>query len=47
MSFSGLEADSAPGTRDYVFRADVVDSGDEDADVCEDRWLGRWWAGFR
>ena len=37
MSFSGLESDADTATRDYVFRADVVDSEKGDADACEDQ----------
>ncbi len=37
MSFSGLESDSDTATKDYVFRADVVDSEDGDANGCEDQ----------
>ncbi len=37
MSFSGLESDADTATKDYVFRADVVDSENGDADACEDR----------
>ena len=37
MSFANLEFDSERATRDYVFRADVLDSHNEDADGCEDR----------
>ena len=37
MSFSGLESDSDPATTDYIFRADVKDSENGDADGCEDR----------
>ncbi len=37
MRFSGLESDSDTGTTDYVFRADVVDSENGDADACEER----------
>ena len=36
MSFSGLESDSDTATKDYVFRADVVDSENGDADACEE-----------
>ena len=35
MSFSGLESDADTATKDYVFRADVVDSEKGDADGCE------------
>ena len=37
MTFGGLESDSDTATTDYVFRADVVDSENGDADGCEDR----------
>ena len=39
MSFSGLESDSDSGigTTDYIFRADVKDSANGDADICEDQ----------
>ena len=37
MSFSGLESDADTATKDYVFRADVKDSEDGDADGCEDQ----------
>ncbi len=37
MSFSGLEPDSDTATADHVFRADVVDSHNGDADACENR----------
>ena len=40
MSFGGLESDSDKATRDYIFRADVKDSDNEDADGCEDRKNG-------
>ena len=36
MRFSGLKSDSDTGTRDYVFRADVVDAENGDADACEE-----------
>ncbi len=35
MGFSGLEFDSDRSTIDYIFRADVKDSEDGDADECE------------
>ena len=37
MSFSGLESNADTATKDYVFRADVVDSEDGDANECEDQ----------
>ena len=37
MSFGGLAFDSDKATRDYVFRADVKNSDNRDADGCEDR----------
>ena len=40
MSFGGLAFDSDKATRDYIFRADVKDSDNEDADGCEDRKNG-------
>ena len=40
MSFGGLESDSDKATRDYIFRADVKNSDNEDADGCEDRKNG-------
>ncbi len=40
MSFSNLEADYNPSTSDYIFRADVKDSGGGDADACEDQARG-------
>ena len=40
MSFAGLESDADTGTRDYVFRADVVDAENGEADACEDRANG-------
>ncbi len=40
MSFGGLESDSDTGTTDYVFRADVVDAENGEADACEDRANG-------
>ena len=36
MRFSGLKSDSDTGTTDYVFRADVVDAENGDADACEE-----------
>ena len=41
MSFSDLASDSDTSTTDYVFRADVKDSEDGDADVCEGNGIGR------
>ena len=40
MSFGGLASDSDKATKDYIFRADVLDSDNEDADECEDRKNG-------
>ncbi len=40
MSFGGLESDADTATRDYVFRADVVDAENGAADACEDRANG-------
>ena len=40
MTFGGLAFDSDKATRDYIFRADVKDSENEDADGCEDRKNG-------
>ena len=40
MTFSGLEADSDTSTTDYIFRADVLDSDNGDADDCEGSGLG-------
>ena len=40
MRFSGLESDSDTATKDYVFRADVVDGENGEADACEDRANG-------
>ena len=40
MSFSNLETDSDTDTTDYIFRADVLDSENEDADACEGGGLG-------
>ena len=40
MSFSGLEPDSDTATTDYVFRADVKNSENGNADACEDRANG-------
>ena len=37
MSFSNLAEDSDRATTDYLFRADVKDSENEDADGCEDQ----------
>ena len=37
MTFSNLESDSETSTKDYIFRADVRNSEDADADQCEDR----------
>ena len=40
MSFSGLESDSDTSDKDYIFRADVKDSEDGDADGCEEQANG-------
>ena len=40
MSFANLTEDSDPNTIDYIFRADVKDSEDGDADGCENRERG-------
>ena len=40
MSFGGLQSDSDTATRDYVFRADVVDAENGEADACEERANG-------
>ena len=40
MTFSALEADSDTSTTDYIFRADVLDSYNGDADDCEGSGLG-------
>ena len=37
MRFGGLESNSDASTTDYVFRGDVKDSENGDADECEDR----------
>ena len=37
MSFGGLERDSDPNDVDYIFRADVKNSADGNADGCEDQ----------
>ena len=41
MSFGGLSDDDDRATTDYVFRADVLDADDGDADACEGGGLGR------
>ena len=41
MSFGGLTRDSDRSTTDYIFRADVKDSADQDADDCEGGGMGR------
>ena len=41
LAFFGLEPDSDRATRDYVFRADVKNSENEDASVCEGKGMGR------
>ncbi len=40
MSFGNLTEDSDRSTTDYIFRADVVDANDADADACEGDGLG-------
>ena len=40
MSFGNLESDSDTSTIDYIFRADVKDSDNGDADDCEGSGLG-------
>ena len=35
MSFGNLNQDSDKSTTDYIFRADVLDSADQDADGCK------------
>ena len=40
MFFSGLERDSDRDTTDYIFRADVKDSDNADAEACEGEGLG-------
>ena len=40
MSFGGLASDADTSTTDYTFRADVLDSDNEDADDCEGNGLG-------
>ena len=40
LSFSNLETDSDDSTKDYIFRADVKDSQNGDADACEDQANG-------
>ena len=40
MSFSGLEDDADTSTTDYIFRADVLDSDNGDADGCEGGGMG-------
>ncbi len=37
MTFGGLESDSDTSTKDHIFRADVKDSANGDADICEDQ----------
>ena len=41
MSFGDLASDSDTSTTDYVFRADVVDSENGDADGCEGGGMGK------
>ena len=36
MSFGGLTDDDDRATKDYIFRADVLDSDNRDADACEE-----------
>ncbi len=40
MSFGNLTEDSDRSTTDYIFRADVMDANDTDADACEGYGLG-------
>ena len=40
MSFGNLTEDSDRSTTDYIFRADVVDANDANADACEGDGLG-------
>ena len=40
MSFSGLESDSDTSDTDYIFRADVKDAENGDADACEGGGMG-------
>ena len=40
MSFGNLESDADADTTDYIFRADVLDSDNGDADDCEGSGLG-------
>ena len=41
LSFGGLTPDDDRSTTDYIFRADVLDAEDGDADACEGGGLGR------
>ena len=41
MSFGNLNQDSDKSTTDYIFRADVLDSADQDADGCEGGGMGK------
>ena len=41
MSFGGLTSDSDTSITDYIFRADVLDSDDQDADGCEGGGMGK------
>ena len=41
LAFFGLEPDADRSTQDYVFRADVKNSENEDADACEGKGMGR------
>ena len=40
MSFGGLESDSDTSDTDYIFRADVKDAENRDADACEGGGMG-------
>ena len=37
ISYAGLDVDSDSSTIDYIFRADVKNADDTDADACEDQ----------
>ena len=41
MSFGGLESDSDTSDTDYIFRADVKDAENGDADACEGGGMGK------
>ena len=41
MSFGNLNQDSDKSTTDYIFRADVLDSADQNADGCEGGGMGK------